>query len=60
MRDNFLHFAQPGVYPNFIRISCEICMSLGTGRVVHPDSKSGAEHEAIHLSKLQTRPMESP
>ena len=24
LRDSFLHFAQPGVYPNFFRISCEM------------------------------------
>ena len=32
MRDNFLHFAQPGVFPNFLIMSCVIFMFRGTGR----------------------------
>ena len=32
LQDNFLHLAQPGVYPNFFRMSCDICMFLGTRR----------------------------
>ena len=39
LRDSFLHFAQPGVYPNFLTMSCEMLMFRGTGR--SSTSKSG-------------------
>ena len=32
LRDSFLHIAQPGVCPNFLRMSCEIFKFRGTGR----------------------------
>ena len=45
MRDSFLQFAQPGVYPNILRMSCEIVMFRGTGH-----SSTGKNRVSSRLS----------
>ena len=62
-RDNFLHFAQPGVYPNFFRnvIFSSVAQDVlpRVQLMDRLDSRLDVEHQARHLSTL-LRPTESP
>ena len=64
---NFLHFAQPGVYPNLLMMSCVIfhvpwhwAFFVRYERWIIPTQDWTWKHRARLLSKLQMAPTEKP